>query len=315
MNRTLLNMYKYLGFKESLVAARYRLKGAWLRKRGHRYVQRKVFDFEMFLDLEDPGISWALWQHGKREMHHREILKHFLKPGMTVLDIGANIGYYPLMEVCFMQRSGRVIAVEPFPGNIELLKRNLLLNNITNVEVISGAISDTCSVRDFHLSAWSNLSGFHPNGSNSKTRYFSGQTIPVSTFTVGKVMAEYGQPDLIRMDVEGHEVEIINGMLDDLRAGKMAPLIIFETHRSTYSDEHDMAAALNALFELGYKVRCVGSSRRGKELINGMGYRPSESMVTDPRRRAVYEHISPKDAISLICYTGGVRTVLLKKEA
>ena len=116
------------------------------------------------------------------------------------------------------------------------------------------------------------------------------------------------------MDVEGHEVEVIDGMIDAIRARELAPMILFETHISRYSDDHDMAAVLRELFECGYCVRLLSSSyERGTRLIGERGYKGSAPIQTDGVARVIYENIAAADAIDFICRTGGARTVLLAK--
>ena len=60
---------------------------------------------------------------GNRELDHKYMLETIVKPGMSILDIGANIGYYPLMELKLIGKEGRLIAIEPSSSNISLLKK------------------------------------------------------------------------------------------------------------------------------------------------------------------------------------------------
>lgn len=277
---------------------------------GRRFVARRVHDYRMWIDLEDRGISRTLLLFGKREMDHKIMLERVLKPGMTVFDIGANIGYYALMELGLIGGTGKIVAIEPSPANVVLLRRNLELNGAaTAVTVIEGAVSDRLSERQFHLSEQSNLNTFHAEGAGA---HLSGEAIAVKTTTVAELAAKHGAPDLIRMDVEGHEVEVVNGMLDGVREGRMAPMIIFETHRTRYSPEHDMAAALRALFACGYEVPLLASSwQGGTALIEARGYKGSPPVATDGVERVIFEDIAQEDAIDFICNCGGARTVLL----
>src|SRR5690348_12551083 len=83
---------------------------------GRRFVERSVFHYRMLLDLQDRGISRTLLLCGERELEHKIMVERVLHPGMTVLDIGANIGYYALMELALIQPGGTLIAVEPSPS-------------------------------------------------------------------------------------------------------------------------------------------------------------------------------------------------------
>jgi len=202
--------------------------------------------------------------------------------------------------------------VEPVPSNIELLRKNLELNRVGNVVVVPGAVSDRHGVQDFYLSDMSNLGTFHATGSGVK--YLSGEVMPVDTWMVSEIAEEHGIPDLIRMDVEGHEVAILNGMLGDIRAGKMTPLILFETHLTRYSKENDMVSILKSLFELGYHARYLGSSQEsGTQIVRERGYRETVSFATDFTVRGIFENVRAEDAVDFICRTGGVRTVLLAR--
>jgi FkbM family methyltransferase len=207
---------------------------------------------------------------------------------------------------------GRLIAIEPVPQNAALLKRNLALNGYADVPVVEAAVSDVEGERSFFLSEQSNLGTFHPTGTGAVT--LTGEKIDVATVTVPMLAERFGKPDLLRMDVEGHEVEVIDGMLDDIRRGAYAPMIIFETHLTRYGEHHDMARTLRALFAEGYGVPLLSSSSdRGTSVLTSMGYEPQEGVATDGVVRRLFENIRHDDAISIICETGGSRTVVLAR--
>jgi FkbM family methyltransferase len=292
------------------IRAGIRAIGAELRRRsGHRFVERRVYSYRMRLDLEDRGISRTLLLFGERELEHKIMLERVLRPGMSVLDIGANIGYYALMELEMVGASGRLIAVEASPSNVSLLKSNLVLNGYADVEVHQMAVSDQATTRAFFLSEMSNLNTFHDTGTGAL--HLKGQTIDVSTTTVSAIMAGR-HLDLIRMDVEGHEVEVLSGLVPAVERREMAPMIIFETHLSRYTPEHDIELPLSRLFAAGYRVALAGSSsERGTAIVESRGYRGLCSIATDDVTRVLFENISDSDALDLICRTGGIRTVLL----
>jgi FkbM family methyltransferase len=282
------------------------------RALGRRYLLRRIHNYRMYLDCQDSGLSRSLLLFGTREVDHKVMLERIVRPGMTIFDIGGNIGYYPLMELGLLERTGKVIVVEPSPSNVELLRRNLALNGYNDVPVIEAAVSDVAGRREFFLSEQSNLGTFHPVGSGSET--LTGATVAVETLTIPLLAERFGAPDLIRMDVEGHEVEVLRGMLDAVSEGEMAPMIIFETHLSRYGQGHDMAAVLEALFARGYRVPMVSSSSdKGATRIASLGYTPGRRIETDGIHRTLFEDIKPDDAISLICRSGGVRTVILAR--
>ncbi len=278
-------------------------------------VVRKIFDYQMYLDVYDKGLSFQLIKYRKREMDHKFLLDKTLKPGSVVLDIGANIGYYALMELNLIGPEGKLIAVEPSPWNVDLLNMNLDLNQKrSNVRVVLGAISSSRGKDTFHLASSSNLNTFQNYG--SVAQHLTGETIEVDTYRVAEVLTEEELKrgiDLIRMDVEGHEVDVIDGLLNEIGDGTLSPSIIFETHISRYNEENNMSASLKALFDYGYRAKYMASSwEPGTERIKKFGYKEFTSIKTDGCVRAIFENIEPEDAIQIICDTGGARTVYLE---
>ncbi len=73
----------------------------------------------------------------------------FVRPGMTVYDLGANVGFYSLLASRLVGPTGRVIAVEPLPRNIAYLQRHVVANAATNVTIVQGAVSDAPGIGHF----------------------------------------------------------------------------------------------------------------------------------------------------------------------
>jgi len=288
-------------------------RAAGARLAGRRHLEKRIHDYRMQLDLDDRGLSRTLILFGKREREHQLMLERALEPGMTVFDVGANIGYYALMEARLVGAQGRIVALEPSPDNVRCLRRNLDLNRVTNVTVLNQAVSDRPGRRRFFLADQSNLHTFHDTGSAAP--HLSGRSIEVDCTTVPDLAAEFGAPDLIRMDVEGHEVEVLGGMVAAVEAGSLAPMVLFETHLSRYGADHDLAAPLRRLFACGYRARLVASSQEsGSQRLEAMGYAGGPRFSSDMTTRAIFENIADDDAVRLVCETGGVRAVLLAKE-
>jgi len=274
------------------------------RAAGRQYIQRKIYDYKMLLDLHDPGISRALNLFGTRELDHKFILEKFLHPGMRVFDIGSNVGYYPLLELQLTSGMGNLICIEPVPKNVELLRRNLELNGWHGIPIINAAVSNKRGQKTFNLSAHSNLGTFHPVGGVE-------ETIQVETITIPQLAATRGWPDLIRMDVEGHEIEILDGALDGL--ARHPAVIVFETHLDRY-EGRNFDSVLRALFHCGYHVPIISSATdEAAAEIAMRGYSGIKRIATDATYRTLFENIRNDDAIDLICHSGGVRTAVLAK--
>lgn len=298
------------GLKTALQASFREISGSFYKLFRKRFVKRKIYNYQMYLDLKDIGLSRALWLFGNRELDHKYMLETIVKPGMSILDIGANIGYYPLMELKLIGKKGNLIAIEPSSSNIALLKKNLTLNGFNNVEIHEGAISDKNATKEIFISTQSNLNTFHNIGTSAK--HLSGKTEVVKTYTIAKIL-NGRKTHLIRMDVEGHEVEILNGLVSNISEINELPMIIFETHISKYNENHDFKKTLKNIFDIGYGVTLVGSSsENGSNIIKKFGYKPIKTIKSDGNTIKIFKNIRNEDAIEMICKTGGIRTVLLR---
>ena len=92
--------------------------------------------------MQYDGIGRALYVYRSRELDHKWILENELLPGNIVLDLGANIGYYAIMEAKKVGKSGKIYGIEPDPRNIEFLIKYINLNEIDEIfEFEQGAIS------------------------------------------------------------------------------------------------------------------------------------------------------------------------------
>lgn len=301
------------GVKSGYHAVRYFIARDVFKK---SFFRRPVFNYEMYIDIKDPGISKELAIFGQRELEHRLILKEILKPGMTVWDLGANIGYYAIMEAKLVGTKGKIYAVEPSPSNIELLKKNIALNHCEEtVEVSPVGISNRNGEAEFFLSEMSNVNTFHPTTrSGTRAAHLTGKTLRVSIVDVPTFIKGKRPVDLVRMDIEGHEVEVFESIIRAIKEHNFSASILFETHFPKYDDrEHNMRAQLSALFSLGYTPAIIASTDELKAKFREYGYVPKRLIKTDGAVRGMYYNVRPEDALTFICDLGGVRTVLLEK--
>jgi len=131
-----------------------------------------------------------------------------IRPGDIVVDIGANIGVFTLFAA--LRTEKKVYAFEPFPGNCRLLKANLSVNAIGNVQCETAAISDKEGVGKLFLGS---ISGGHLlfDLGAAKTQ---GRSVEVKTTTLKKTMDENGidRIDLLKIDCEGSEGAILSSL-------------------------------------------------------------------------------------------------------
>ncbi len=185
----------------------------------------EVNNSKMLLHPRQGAIHQDLFEYKKREPLCTDYLLHasVLKEGDTVLDIGANIGYYVLVESQLVGKTGKIYAVEPVTRNYNLLKKNLQLNHLENVSAFRYAMGGSVAESEIYVSNKSNLCAMTRNMASGII--LGKEKVPMQT--VDSFLKDKPLPDLIRMDVEGYEYEILKGMTQTLK-GK--PRILMELH-------------------------------------------------------------------------------------
>ncbi|MEC9293737.1 MAG: FkbM family methyltransferase [Chloroflexota bacterium] len=193
-----------------------------------------------------------------------------------------------------------------------MLNKNINLNSIQNIDVLHGAVSSHTGTAKMFMSTHSNLHTFHNQG--SAVNYLNPTPVNVPTFTLKDVIDNKTRPDLIRMDVEGHEVEILRQLGDLAENDGVYPSVIFETHLTKYTDDNDFIPVLKRLFNIGYNVvQAASSNESGTNRIARLGYKGSQPFYSDFGKRVIFDNIQNNHALNAICRTGGLRTILLSK--
>ena len=211
-------------------------------------VIKEVNGLKMLLNLRDRGVSRDLFMYGKREFIPTNYLLngHIVKEGDVVLDIGANIGYYVLIESKLVGEQGKVYAIEPVSSNLAQLQQNLKLNNCKNVEVFKLAVGDKNGKAKIYIPEKRNLSTLDKNALEGNLK--SVEEIEVTT--VDSFLDKKPKPNFIRMDVEGYEFYIIKGMNKTL---KLNIKLFIEIHPHKMSEEQ-LCEMLEILEKNGFYV-------------------------------------------------------------
>jgi len=150
-----------------------------------------------------------------------------VKPGMTVVDIGAHIGTFTLLASKRAGNKGRVIAVEAELKNFDQLKKNLEINEIKNVIPVNIALSDFNGQKDFYITKGSGCHSFSANAGQEvinkiKTGVKSLDTL-IKELNIEKI-------DLIKIDTEGAELEILKGARETLIKNPEMKMVIAAYH-------------------------------------------------------------------------------------
>jgi FkbM family methyltransferase len=159
----------------------------------------------------------------------RKTLRQHVREGMTVLDIGANIGYFTVQLSTLVGPHGRVIAFEPQPFLLGELRANLTLNRCENVVIMPCALSNAAGRTTFFVPT----EGYEGYGSlRSNGRFQVASRVEVETATLDHVPTDLriGSVDVIKMDTEGAELPILQGARGLLASDK-PPTIVFEGYQ------------------------------------------------------------------------------------
>ena len=212
----------------------------------HTALCRTLGLHKIYLDTTDTGFASHLLLDGFWEMWLTIYFARQVKPGMTVLDIGANFGYYTLLFGALVGPQGRVYAVEPNPRVLPKLRRSIGLNGLADRTTVIAAAAG---------SADGEVTLFVPNGEpKNSTVIARGQCIPLDSgclyevpgMRLDQLAATVPRIDLVKIDAEGAEQEIIAGMSNLLRRDK--PVLLLEFNPARYCDPAGFLASLTALY-------------------------------------------------------------------
>lgn len=146
-------------------------------------------------------------------------LKNLAKPTDIFIDIGAHIGYY---TIGLSKKVKKVICFEPYPENLRKLRQNIRINQCKNVIVEPYAISDIKGC----VKLYKGNDSFTPSLLNAQK---SGFHVSVPSTTLDEYIFSKGmEPTIIKIDVEGHEINVLRGMKRVIEIYR--PKIIIEIH-------------------------------------------------------------------------------------
>ena len=209
------------------------------------------------------GMRWivgaqthGMWL-GSYEVKKQIAISRMLRPGQTFYDVGANAGFFTLLGARCVGPSGRIVAVEPLPRNIEIMEKHLAINNISNVRVVGKAVSDFVGTARFSVKGY------------STSRLSTTGELSVEVTTLDALVEEAGSPPhIMKVDIEGAEIELLRGakkVLEEFR-----PVIFLALHSKGIFDD---------LVETVPKLRYVIKELDGAD-VRGAGFR--EEVVLFP---------------------------------
>ncbi len=216
---------------------------------------RTVLGSKMELMPEKEGLDRDLLLDGIREPVATGHILSILREDDVVLEVGANIGYYALMEA---SRCRKIYAIEPHPENVDRLKRNIELNGYDNIEVQHAGFGEEDGTMKLYTSE---LSNWHTAKENPGS---SGEFIEVDCHRIDTFAANHETPTFIKMDVEGYELQVLRAATETLKTIRH---LFIELHGSLLSED-EIREVLEMIEASGLKPSLVLQyDRPGMSLI------------------------------------------------
>lgn len=171
------------------------------------------------------GPSNSPYSGGEVEQPVQEVIAEILSPGDIFFDVGANVGFFTIIAARIVEPSGRVYAFEPVRANVAVLRQNVQQNGLANVRIIAKAVSDISGDRQLVVAQHSGGSALseaeeQPPDALGKIKV---KSVSIDDLVATKTAKP---PSFVKIDVEGAEIRVLNGMSETI--ARYRPRILIE---------------------------------------------------------------------------------------
>jgi FkbM family methyltransferase len=177
-------------------------------------VRSRRFDYQVMLNLRCPAERWFYFSGECPRQEMEYVFPALLRPGDQYLEIGASIGLTALMASALIERGGRGFAFEPDPDVFPRLARHFERNRASNVELVPYAISD--QEREMYLVVERARAGEAGWLATDHESFARKHLVRATSGRAYLDRLDPTKPTIIRIDVEGHEVKVLEGIADAL---------------------------------------------------------------------------------------------------
>jgi len=234
-----------IGVKHPLVAGLLRRVGATVH--GHDQVIVRGFGKGLKINIGFSHVGYVL---GTTESEVQAALDFLLRPDMTIYDVGANVGFHALGAARRVCARGNVVCFEPLAENAKKIQYNAAANGLVNIKTLTIALGSSAGEAAFWTSekpTWGKLASV-----GKKPDRFAGE-VKVKIQRLDSIVDEMrlAPPDLIKIDVEGAELDVLEGARHTLE--RYRPTMLIEAHGTNTAIERFLVA-------MGYRVGVLGHS-------------------------------------------------------
>jgi FkbM family methyltransferase len=213
----------------------------------HTALVRVLGRYKLYVDTRDRGFASHVLLDGFWEIWLTLFCARNVKRGMTAIDVGANFGYYSLLLAELVGAKGELIAVEPNPHAADFLRRSIELNGLldrTRIErlALGATIAGEASFYIPHSEPKNALivsEAFQPHAQD-------GAVIKVPVTTLDRLGDACSRVDFIKIDAEGAEQVILEGMSETIARHK--PMLVVEFNPGRYADAHGFLERLAGIY-------------------------------------------------------------------
>lgn len=203
--------------------------------------------YKMYVDTNDIGIASHLMLEGYWEMWVTAAMMQHIRPGSTVIDIGANLGYYTLLMADLTGAEGRCLSFEPNPVMASLVDKNIRVNGVAPFTTLY-----KCALGAEEGVAAMEIDPIQPGGGHVIPYEEGSSANPIQIRRLDQIPGAL-DADFIKMDVEGFEHDVWQGMTAILDSGR--PLTIFMEF--TVSRFADAQGFLDEIIAAGFSLEVI----------------------------------------------------------
>jgi FkbM family methyltransferase len=238
LRRRVDELQAQLDQERSSLAAAAGLHGVYIG--GNRMLISTIWGGRLLIPSDDLSLMPELVAYGTYDRPFTAYVQRCIKPGNTVLDVGAHVGLFTLLLGYQVWESGRVVAYEPSPRMLELLRDNVSMGWLNDrVEIVPKAAGATSGSLPFRAPArYTGTGSLRPveHLLSTEDRVDTIDHVEVETEPLDVHLGRFEQIDLIKIDVEGAEDQVLAGM-EQLLASRVVKRVSFEISRAHIGDE------------------------------------------------------------------------------